>query len=130
MVTTCHHLRRPQPAVAAETGELSEIEAIRKANKLPDDRTGERAYREATYADEGWARPLFDIWNTERNANWGHPEVAQVLLAAGADPNALDGAGYTPLAWARERDHDHKHEVPGATVAVLELVSALAGTSQ
>lgn len=61
-------------------------------------------------------------------AYWGHPEVAQELLAAGADPNALDGAGYTPLAWARERDH--KHEVPGATVAVLELVSALAGTSQ
>jgi len=27
--------------------ERSEIEAIRKANKLPDDRTGERAYREA-----------------------------------------------------------------------------------
>lgn len=49
-------------------------------------------------------------------------------MAAGADPNALDGAGYTPLAWARERDH--RHEVPGATVAVLELVSALAGTSQ
>ena len=61
-------------------------------------------------------------------AYWGHPEVAQVLLAAGADPNALDRAGYTPLAWARERDH--RHEVPGATVAVLELVSALAGTSQ
>lgn len=46
-------------------------------------------------------------------------------MAAGADPNALDRAGYTPLAWARERDH--RHEVPGATVAVLELVSALEG---
>ena len=57
----------------------------------------------------------------------GGPE-AHRAVAAGADPNALDRAGYTPLAWARERDH--RHEVPGATVAVLELVSALAGTSQ
>ena len=61
-------------------------------------------------------------------AYWGHPEVAQELLAAGADPNAVDGAGYTPLAWARERDR--KHEVPGATVAVLEVVATLAGTYQ
>jgi hypothetical protein len=31
-----------QPAVASETGELSEIEALRKTIKLPDGRAGER----------------------------------------------------------------------------------------
>lgn len=58
-----------QQAVGNETGELQEIEALRKVVKLPDDRTGERAYREATYGDEDWAPPLYDIWNADRNAN-------------------------------------------------------------
>jgi hypothetical protein len=46
-----------------------EIEEIRKYQKLPDDRTGERAYREATYGDEDWAPPLYDVWNAGKNAN-------------------------------------------------------------
>jgi ankyrin repeat protein len=38
-------------------------------------------------------------------ARWGRREVAALLLARGADPNA-SGAGWsTPLAWARKKGH-------------------------
>ena len=33
-------------------------------------------------------------------ADWDLPLTCQVLLDAGADPNALDSNGYTPLVWA------------------------------
>lgn len=58
-------------------------------------------------------------------AYFGHPEVVRELLACGADHKAVDEAGYTPLQWARL--WDHRHEEPGATVAVLELAEGLSG---
>jgi ankyrin repeat protein len=58
-------------------------------------------------------------------AYFGHPEVVRELLAWGADPGAVDKVGYTPLQWARV--WDHRHEEPGATVAVLELAEGLSG---
>ena len=50
-------------------------------------------------------------------ADWDLPLTCQVLLDAGADPNALDSNGYTPLVWAIRLQNPLTSSVP--TVRVL-----------
>lgn len=38
-------------------------------------------------------------------AKWGHPEIVELLLAQGADPNKSGAAWSTPLAWAKKKGH-------------------------
>jgi len=90
-----------RPAVTAETEELSEIESIRKLTKLPDDRTGERAYREATYADEGWARPLF--------------ETGEFCPISSREPNLQN----SPVS--RRRAGSHGRDLPMKTPCGIDL---------
>ena len=50
-------------------------------------------------------------------ADWDLPLTCQVLLDAGADPNALDSNGYTPLVWTVRMQDSFISSVP--TVRVL-----------
>ncbi|MFC0774734.1 ankyrin repeat domain-containing protein [Terrimonas alba] len=36
---------------------------------------------------------------------WGHPEIVELLLAQGADPNKSGAAWSTPIAWAKKKGH-------------------------
>lgn len=38
-------------------------------------------------------------------AKWGHPDIVELLLAQGADPNKSGAAWSTPLAWAKKKGH-------------------------
>ena len=38
-------------------------------------------------------------------AHGGHAEIIDALLAAGADPNAADAAGITPMYWSEKAGH-------------------------
>lgn len=38
-------------------------------------------------------------------AKWGHPEIVELLLAQGADPNKSGAAWSTPIAWAKKKGH-------------------------
>ena len=62
-----------------------------------------------------------------RAAMGGHPEAARVLLAAGADVNALDGMfAATPLVWAVE---GRGHAAPGADHVATARLLIDAGSS-
>jgi ankyrin repeat protein len=50
-------------------------------------------------AEEGWT-PLHDA------ARGGHKEIAELLIAKGADLNAKDNDGETPLDWAKGETAD------------------------
>jgi ankyrin repeat protein len=106
----------------------------------------------ARHADVNFQDGPFERTALLCGATTGSEEVARLLLAAGADPNARDWAGHTPLYWARrrgitpvvrllerpgvkdpsrqdsarERARLHKHleaaSVPGAVAAGLRLL--------
>jgi TonB family protein len=52
--------------------------------------------------------------------HWANKEVAELLLANGAQVNARSSIGYTPLHWAAEKDHKDVVELLLAHDAVID----------
>ncbi|NXQ30744.1 ASB18 protein, partial [Alaudala cheleensis] len=63
--------------------------------------------------DEGWRRPL------HRACGAANAELARLLLQRGADANAIDWDGVTPLGWALRAAASRGHPRPHSTVQLL-----------
>ncbi|MEZ5319249.1 MAG: ankyrin repeat domain-containing protein [Vicinamibacterales bacterium] len=101
-----HHLLLHRPA---ESGDAAVLDVMLACGLGPDAR------------DKDAVTPL------HRAAMGGHPEAVRVLLAHGADVNALDGMfAATPLVWAVEGRH---HAGPGADHVGVARVLIAAGSS-
>ena len=57
-----------QEQIAEQTG-VPQQTVARKLGELPTKFPGTNRVKLSEYGDEDWARPLFDIWNADRNAN-------------------------------------------------------------
>jgi len=51
------------------------------------------------------ARNKYGLTPLHKAANWGHVDVARLLLEHGADPTVKDKHGMTPLGLAREEGY-------------------------
>ena len=75
---------------AAYEGDLEAVKALLDTN----------AHLVSSRHSEDQATPL------HMAAAWGHKEVVDLLLARGAEVNAIDCRGLTPLHWAVEKQHE------------------------
>jgi len=48
-----------------------------------------------------------------------HKEIVELLITKGADVNAMDDGGHTPVDWAESVNEQGKHEGKNETVALL-----------
>jgi len=81
-------LRAPIHVAAGATGRKGNIEAVKQYLAAGTD------------VD---ARDAEDKTPLQHAAYWGHKEIAELLIAEGADVNAKDNAGTTTLDWAKNK---------------------------
>ncbi|GAB3828522.1 ankyrin repeat domain-containing protein [Hymenobacter jeollabukensis] len=121
--------------LAAETGLPETIALLLRAGAAPDART---ASETSLYTEPRGFYPKRTDWHSTPlhcAAREGRAEAAGLLLAAGADPNAQDEQGRTPLGWAlalQREDHTaendgeaRRNRWPGVARNTTKLVAAL-----
>lgn len=64
-------------------------------------------------------------------AVWGEPkpEIVQLLLDAGADPNAVNDYGYTPLHWAAKHGHIESARILLRSCTEIEAMACVANVN-